>query len=192
MSLEEEASEHEELSEIMKQIERISLITRNLLSSSKEQNLNLEQVDIPALINEILEQLIHHTPMRGVEVRKAFPTPFSAVMGDRERLRQLFTNIILNAAQAMDGKGTLQISGNEDGRWVQILLADTGPGIPETVQGKIFNPFFTTKRDGTGLGLSVSYGIVRAHGGTISVLSQEREGTTFQIVLPIDRATHTI
>jgi len=190
MSLADDAGEHEELSEILKQIERISLITRNLLSSSKEQNLNLEQVKIPELIDEILGQLIHHTPMRGVEIRRSFTSELPAIEGDRERLRQLFTNILLNAAQAMDGKGTLRVSGSANVPWVRILIADTGPGISETVLGKIFNPFFTTKSNGTGLGLSVSYGIVRAHGGDLSVASSEGQGATFKIDLPIKRAAH--
>ena len=77
------------------------------------------------------------------------------------------------------------LSGSEEDHWVRILIADTGPGIQETTLGKIFNPFFTTKSNGTGLGLSVSYGIVRAHGGSLSVSSSEGQGATFQIDLPI-------
>lgn len=187
MSLADDVGEQEELSEIMKQVERISLITRNLLSSSREQSLNLEPVKIPELLNEILAQLIHHAPMVGVEIKKTFAHELSAVEGDRERLRQLFTNILLNAAQAMAGKGELCLSGSEEGQWVRILIADTGPGMNESVMGKIFNPFFTTKSNGTGLGLSVSYGIVRAHGGSISVSSSEGQGAAFQIDLPIKR-----
>lgn len=187
MSLADDAGEQEELSEIMKQVERISLITRNLLSSSREQSLNLEPVRIPELLDEILAQLIHHAPMVGVEIKKTFAHELSAVEGDRERLRQLFTNILLNAAQAMAGKGELCLSGSEEGQWVRILIADTGPGMNESVMGKIFNPFFTTKSNGTGLGLSVSYGIVRAHGGSISVSSSEGQGAAFQVDLPIKR-----
>lgn len=187
MSLTADASEHEELAEIMKQVERISLITRNLLSSSKEQNINQEPVQIPAMLDEILDQLRHHAPMAGVEVKKFFGTELPAVEGDRERLRQVFTNILLNAAQAMAGTGEVCLSGSVEGNWVRIQVADTGPGMNETVQGKIFNPFFTTKSSGTGLGLSVSYGVVRAHGGLITVSSNEGQGAVFQIDLPIKR-----
>ena len=187
MSLPDEAVEHEELSEIKKQVERISLITRNLLSSSREQNLNLELVWIPVLLDEILDQLIHHAPMIGIEIKKNFVPELPAVEGDHERLRQLFTNILLNAAQAMSGKGELRLSGSVEGNLVRIQVADTGPGMSETVRGKVFNPFFTTKSNGTGLGLSVSYGIVRAHGGSISVSSDVEQGAVFQIDLPINR-----
>ncbi len=187
MGLADDADEHEELAEIMKQVDRISLITRNLLSSSREQNLNTEPVQIPALLGEILDQLSHHAPMVGIKVKKTFAAELPAVQGDRERLRQVFTNILLNAAQAMAGKGELRLSGSVEDRWVRILVADTGPGMNESTRVKIFNPFFTTKSNGTGLGLSVSYGIIRAHGGSIEVSSSEGEGTVFQIDLPIKR-----
>lgn len=187
MGLAADAGEQEELAEILKQVERISLITRNLLSSSREQDLDLEPVPIPDLLDDILDQLSHHAPMAGIEIKKSFATQLPAVEGDRERLRQVFTNILLNAVQAMAGKGELCLSGSAHGQWVRVKVADTGPGINETVRGKIFNPFFTTKSDGTGLGLSVSYGVIRAHGGSITVSSSEGQGTVFQIDLPLKR-----
>ncbi len=185
LSLADDASEREELAEIMKQVERISLITQNLLSSSREQHINPEAVQIPALLDEILEQLNHQASMTGIELKKTFVAELPAVQGDRERLRQVFTNILLNAVQAMAGTGKLCLSGSVEGHSVRIQVADTGPGINETVRGKIFNPFFTTRSNGTGLGLSVSYGIIRAHGGSIAVSSEEGQGTVFQIDLPI-------
>jgi signal transduction histidine kinase len=187
LSLADDASEREELAEIMKQVERISLITQNLLSSSREQNINPESVQIPALLDEILEQLNHQTPMTGIEVEKTFAAELPAVEGDRERLRQVFTNILLNAAQAMPGTGKLRLSGTVEGHWARIQITDTGLGMNESVRAKIFDPFFTTKSSGTGLGLSVSYGIIRAHGGSIAVSSSEGQGTVFQIDLPIKR-----
>lgn len=185
MSLADEASEREELAEIIKQVDRISLITQNLLSSSREQSINPEPVQIPTLLDEILEQLSHQVQMNGIEVKKTFATEFPAVEGDRERLRQVFTNILLNAAQAMAGTGELCLSGSVESHGVRIQIVDAGPGMNEAVREKIFNPFFTTKSNGTGLGLSVSYGIMRAHGGSIAVSSSEGQGAVFQIDLPI-------
>jgi signal transduction histidine kinase len=98
-------------------------------------------------------------------------------------------NVILNAAQAMNGKGRLTITSRSlsDGKRVCIVIADTGPGIPEDHLSQIFEPFFTTKEEGkgTGLGLSLAYRIVENHGGHISAESTPGKGTSFRIELPI-------
>ncbi len=187
MSLANDADEREEVDEIMKQVERISRITQNLLSSYREQNILPEPVEIPPLLDEILEQLTHQISMTDITIKKEFAKGLPAVQGDRGRLQQVFINILLNAVQAMAGTGELSLSGRVAKRYLQVRIADTGPGMDETVQTKIFDPFFTTKSTGTGLGLSVSYGIVQAHDGAISVSSNEEQGTVFQIDLPIKR-----
>jgi signal transduction histidine kinase len=98
-------------------------------------------------------------------------------------------NIILNAAQAMDGRGEMKIITQQspDGRHIQIEIADTGPGIPDHIRRRIFEPFFTTKQEGkgTGLGLSLVYGIVENHNGHIDVVSEPGVGTTFIVKIPI-------
>jgi len=189
MSLAADASEREEAAEIMKQVERISRITQNLLNFSREQNIKPQPVDLPALLDEILEQLSHQVEISEITVSTHFAADLPAVEGDYERLQQVFTNILLNAAQAMEGKGTLHLSGSVHDDWIQIRIADSGPGMDKAIQKKIFNPFFTTKNTGTGLGLSVSYGIVRAHGGLISVSSPEGHGAVFQVDLPLRQST---
>ncbi len=188
MSLAEDAEEREEAAEIMKQVERISRITENLLNFSREQKIQPQPVDLPDLLDEILEQLSHQVPMNEITVHKSFAPNLPAIEGDRERLQQVFTNILLNASQAMEGKGTLHLAAHLDGSWVQVTLADTGPGMSEAVQQKIFNPFFTTKSSGTGLGLSVSYGIIRAHGGMITVSSASGRGAEFLVELPLKQS----
>lgn len=182
MSLPADADEQEEVGEIKKQVERVSLITRNLLNFAGKQELAAEQVDIALLIKEILAQISHQQPTAGVEINCQFDT-LPQIPGDRERLRQVFTNIILNALQAMEGTGKLTIRGQADAEQLCIDITDTGPGIPAEIREKIFNPFFTTKQQGTGLGLSVSYGIVQAHNGSIN-LSSSDEGSSFLICLP--------
>jgi len=105
---------------------------------------------------------------------------------DPHQLEQVFTNIIINASDAMPEGGDLKIKTGVRGEWVQIDFSDTGYGIPEKDLGKIFEPFFSTKGGaGTGLGLFVSYNIVKAHKGTVEVKSKEGKGTTVSVQLPI-------
>lgn len=187
MELNNGAPGREEADEIMKQTERVSLITRNLLSFAREQMIHPEQVQLNTLLEEILSQLSHQATMSGVLVEKNLCPTLPEVEGDRERLRQVFTNILLNAVQAMAGRGTLSLSSHFDERDVQITIEDTGPGISDDIRGKIFNPFFTTKSNGTGLGLSVSYGILQAHGGSIEVSPAKGQGAIFRVHLPLPK-----
>lgn len=184
MSLPENAPEQEEAAEIMKQVERVSLITGNLLSFAGRQDLKSEQVRIDLLLEEILAQISHQQPLGQVRIDRQFDG-IPPVPGDRERLRQVFTNIILNALQAMAGEGTLSLSGHCDDTTLMVRISDTGPGVAEEQKEKIFNPFFTTRKRGTGLGLSVSYGIVRAHEGVVELLPKTSPGACFQVSLPL-------
>jgi signal transduction histidine kinase len=104
------------------------------------------------------------------------------------QMNQVFLNLITNAAQAIDGDGTLTIASKVEGGQVQLDFTDTGCGIPDDVLPKIFDPFFTTKPvgEGTGLGLSIVHKIVKGHGGTIKVRTTPRKGTTFTVSLPVN------
>lgn len=184
MSLAVDAPEQEEAREIMKQVERVSLITKNLLSFAGRQDLNSEQVEVNKLLEEILAQISHQQPFGQVNVERSLEK-IPPIPGDRERLRQVFTNIILNALQAMQGEGVLRLVSYAEAENVVIRISDTGPGVSEEEKEKIFNPFFTTKKQGTGLGLSVSYGIVQAHNGSIELVAEHFPGACFQIVLPL-------
>jgi len=184
MSLSPDAPEQEEVREIMKQVERVSLITKNLLSFAGRQNLSSEQVDINQLLAEILAQINHQQPLGHVRVEKSLDK-LVPVPGDRERLRQVFNNIILNALQAMNGEGELRLTGYNEAEHIVVLISDTGPGVNDEQKEKIFNPFFTTKQQGTGLGLSVSYGIVQAHNGQIELIDEPSGGACFKIALPV-------
>lgn len=183
MSLAEEAPEQEETREIMKQVERVSLITKNLLTFAGKQEFAAEQVELNPLLDDILTQISHQQPLGEVEVERNF-SEIPPIPGDRERLRQVFTNIILNALQSMQGEGVLSLSSRVEKDSVVVRVADTGLGIPGDLKEKVFNPFFTTKKRGTGLGLSVSYGIVQAHEGEIELLDDVSAGACFQVTLP--------
>jgi two-component system NtrC family sensor kinase len=103
-------------------------------------------------------------------------------------LNQVFLNILVNAAQAIEVKGEIKISTRTVSDFVEIKISDNGSGIPEDVRDKIFEPFFTTKEvgKGTGLGMSISYDIIKEHQGQIKVASEPGQGTTFTIELPLD------
>ena len=174
----------EEAEEILKQTERISLITQNMLAFAREQALQPERVEVNQLLSEILDQIGHQVSIGQVSVLRQLTDGLPPLLADRERLRQVFTNIILNALQAMDGQGTLCVASNLTPAGVTVSIQDDGPGMPAEVREKIFNPFFTTKRNGTGLGLSISYGIVKAHQGHIEVESKPGR-TMFHIHLPL-------
>lgn len=175
----------EEADEIMKQTERVSLITRNLLNFAREQEFHPEQVHLNDLLDDILSHLSHQVTMSEIVIRKELCETLPDVEGDRERLRHVFNNILLNAVQAMSGEGLLKVRSVFDDREVRISIEDNGPGISRENREKIFNPFFTTKSNGTGLGLSVSYGIVQAHGGSIEVSSDQEQGALFTVHLPL-------
>jgi signal transduction histidine kinase len=121
-----------------------------------------------------------------IEVRLEVSADGARAHADPFQMEQLLLNLVLNGVQAMPGGGTLTLRTRRDGDRVVVEVADTGVGIPEELRARVFDPFFTTRGvgQGTGLGLSVSYGIVRAHGGTIELESETGKGTTFRVILP--------
>jgi two-component system NtrC family sensor kinase len=127
--------------------------------------------------------------MAGVEVRCEYGMGSVAVEGDENQLGQVFTNLIVNAVQSMHGGGILAVRTVVDGEAAlcRIEIEDTGIGIPQEQVKDIFTPFFTTRENGTGLGLSVSYGIVRNHGGGIAVRSEPGNGSLFEVTLPLNQ-----
>jgi signal transduction histidine kinase/GAF domain-containing protein len=188
--LEEELTDdqHESVALIKKETDRAKGVIHDLLLFAR----NTERAAGPVDINDALGQVVRLRayPLRngGIDVQLALDPSTPRVSGDAQKLQQVLLNIIGNAEYAMrDRPGrVLTLTTQGQGETVSITAADTGKGMPEEVRRRIFEPFFTTKPNGvgTGLGLSVSYGIVRAHGGTISVESEPDVGTTVTIVLP--------
>jgi len=123
----------------------------------------------------------------GVEMHVEEQGKIPLVLADREALHSVFTNLVLNALQAMNGEGgkvVIRLAGEEAGRAI-IEISDTGRGIPPEDIAKVFEPYYSTKETGTGLGLAIVRKAVDDHGGSISVNSKEGSGTTFTISLPI-------
>jgi signal transduction histidine kinase len=182
----------EEVVEVLRQIERISLITQGLLTFARQQRFARQPLALNPLLTEILAQIGHQVPLGAVTVRSELAPDLPELTADREQLRQVFTNLILNALQAMAGTGTLTVSSRRCDGGLEVAVADTGPGLSAELREKIFHPFFTTRPDGSGLGLSIAYGILQTLGGSIAVQSQPGAGATFVVRLPAPSPTATV
>jgi two-component system NtrC family sensor kinase len=179
------------IQDILVQSGRASEIVRNLLDFSRTEQPVFEAVDVSKVIRETLKLVQNQLTLAGVEVERDFPAELPAIHGDPKTLQQVFLNLFVNAIQAMKQGGTLTVRAYcEDGHWLKVEVADTGTGIDPEDLPHIFEPFYTTKEvgRGTGLGLSVSYGIIQKHGGHIEVKSKKGEGSTFTVVLPVEES----
>jgi signal transduction histidine kinase len=142
-------------------------------------------VDVVAAAEEVLVLLADHLLLHRVKLCKELPPGLPPVRGNGQLLQQVFVELVLNACSAMPHGGTLTITAATlDARWVTVRFRDTGQGIPSEQLSRVFDPFFTSKPSGTGLGLSVSHAIIRQHEGTIGVASTVGQGATFTIRLP--------
>ncbi len=176
------------IEKITQATERASSVVENLLKFARPQEGKIVQFDVEKVMEEALDLLRHEMALRKVTLEKSFQPHLSPLNGNPELLRQVFTNMIINACNAMPSGGMLTITIRESKEQeLEIRFADTGHGIPQKNLSKIFDPFFTTMPvgKGTGLGLAISYSIVQQHDGSIEVQSERGEGTTFTIYLPI-------
>ena len=177
----------EDVASIVHETQRCARIVRGLLDFSRESVPRKQ----PCNLNDVLESSLtlvgNQALFHDVTVHRRYDPGLPEVMADAQQMEQVFVNMLVNAAQAMEGGGELTLETSVRDGQVLVRIADTGPGIPPGVLGRIFDPFFTTKETrGTGLGLSVSYGIVQNHGGTIEVESEVGVGTAFTIRIPLD------
>jgi len=167
---------------------RISRITSNLLSFSRETKLEISALNLNSLLEDLLFLNANFLKITGVRVKKDFDPMLPDIIGDGEQLKQVFMNLISNAAEAMEATqgGTLHVGTTQDRNKVTVLIEDTGVGIPESTIPRLFDPFFSTKAKGkgVGLGLSVAYGIIQQHCGSIYVTSQPGQGTSIRVHLP--------
>jgi PAS domain S-box-containing protein len=186
-------SRREYLHRITKEIDRLNDLLKTFFSFAKPQNLTLVHCHIKDIINEIIPFLIKEIADKGIRFVESYHPQLPRIKVDKTQMHQVFLNLFLNAIQAMPTGGELKIqaspmiSNSLKGvreNFVKVLISDTGRGIPSHIVHKIFDPFFTTKPKGIGLGLSITYQIIKKHGGTIKVESQWEKGTSFIINLP--------
>ncbi|MBA4367596.1 MAG: PAS domain-containing sensor histidine kinase [Desulfobacterium sp.] len=185
-----EQSAKDDLNRILQEAERCRDTVKELLEFARQTSHLVKLHNLNEAISRTMFLLENQTLFQNISIEKKLSESLPLVHVDIQQMNHVFMNIILNAAQAMDGKGHLRLSTglSEDGNKVIIEISDTGPGIPDHVIKHIFEPFFTTKEEGkgTGLGLSMVYSIVQDHGGVITVKSCVGEGTTFRIELPLE------
>ncbi|MGB7575435.1 MAG: PAS domain S-box protein [Thermodesulfobacteriota bacterium] len=194
--LPEEDPRRGDLVRIVQEAGRCKEIVKSLLEFARQTEPKMEPTDINRAISDGLFFLVNQALFHNIQIVKKLDSFLPFVRANASQLKQVFMNIIVNAAEAMHGNGTLTIATFRapERKTVFVEFADTGEGIPQENLTRIFDPFFTTKEvgKGTGLGLATSYGIIEDHGGKISVKSQVGKGTTFTIELPIHQGTQAI
>jgi two-component system NtrC family sensor kinase len=182
--------EHEDIEVIIEQANRCSTIIKGLLGFARASAAEKTATNINDVINHSLNIVRNKADFFNIKLVTNFDENLDRVTADSSQLQQVFLNLIMNAADAIEGKGTITITtkntGDNGRDFVEIEFRDTGPGIDDENLAKIFEPFFTTKPvgKGTGLGLAVSHGIIQEHGGTIFAKTKVGEGTSFFIKLP--------
>jgi signal transduction histidine kinase len=183
---------HALLQKMQRQTDRASNIVGNLLNFSRTgSSTDFGEISINKLLNDTLQLLEPQLRKSNIEVFKDYAEELPNIYGNGGKLQQVFTNLILNARDAMFGGGTITLKTlNDGGDEVVVEVSDTGEGIAPENLTKIFDPFFTTKGvgNGTGLGLAVSYGIVQEHAGSIEAKSENGDGSTFRLVFPAANA----
>ncbi|HSA78250.1 MAG TPA: ATP-binding protein, partial [Nitrospirota bacterium] len=177
----------EKLKIMVRETERARNIVRQLLNFGREANIKPVKININRPVSEIIDSLIAQEAFQGIELDMTLSENLPEVYADPAQIGQVVLNLALNAIHAITPPGRIQVSTRPYEKNVEIVFSDTGAGIPEENIHKIFDPFFTTKdaTKGTGLGLAVSYGIIKKHGGDIEVASTVGQGTTFTVRLPI-------
>jgi signal transduction histidine kinase len=169
--------------EIVTRIDALNELMTDLLLFARPPQPKPMPVDITALVKATADLLGSDPQLAGVQVTIAGSAP--ALVADGDLLKIVFENLMVNAAQAMRGRGTIDVSVVSQAEACQVVIADDGPGIPSEVREQVFTPFFTTKARGSGLGLPTAKRLVEAHGGTIAIACPPAGGTTVTIVLPV-------
>jgi ammonium transporter, Amt family len=189
-----ENSREKDLAVIETEIERVNKIIKQFLDFARPRPPSLEPTDVRTILDETLALLLYEMEAQKILPEKRYAPDLPPVPMDREQMKQVFLNLMLNAIQAMEHGGTLRVAtlrasplpGKGSRPAAEIAFEDTGPGIPEDFRSRIFEPFFSSKEEGIGLGLPIAQRIVEEHGGEIRVESKVGVGATFTISLPFN------
>ena len=167
------------------EMDRLMKTMQRMLDYYRPGSTKLEKVDALELLNHVISLTTQQLGQREIEVETDFPESLEPIQAVNSQIQQIFFNLILNAFDAMPGGGILSIRAKNNDNGIQIEFEDSGPGIPEDLRNNIFEPFYSTKDGGTGLGLTVSYNIVTAHGGTLDLVQGRGAGACFRLFLPL-------
>jgi two-component system nitrogen regulation sensor histidine kinase GlnL len=182
---------------MIREVDRVNQLIEQLLDLSRPAQLTLEAVNIHEILDDVLLLESQTVGEKEIQIKKRFDPSLPAIKGDRAQLIQVFLNLVKNAFQAMEQNGALTVTtrletdyhlrgeGRGSNRIIWVDLADQGAGIADEDLPHIFSPFFTTKTNGTGLGLATCYRIIKEHGGLIRVESTEGKGSTFKVSLVV-------
>ncbi|RPI37021.1 MAG: HAMP domain-containing protein [Nitrospiraceae bacterium] len=183
----EDDPRYERLRMIVRETRRVRNIVRQVLSFAKEAPLRTEKISLNHPVREIVESLDAQEAFKGIDLELDLADDLPDILIDPVQIGQVVLNILLNATHAITPPGKIRVSTRAADNFAELIISDTGKGIPEDHLQKIFDPFFTTKDKsrGTGLGLAVSYGIIKKHRGDIEVRSIVNEGSTFVVRLPL-------
>jgi len=196
----------EYLERIVRQVDRLDSLLRTFFSFARPQPPVRRPHRLEDILQEVLALVDQKMRSKGIELVTSFPEELPAVFVDFDQIQQVFLNLLLNAVDAIEDRGTIRISARpvwttlkaidrrrgvlptmlQETRFVEVNVTDTGCGIDPEHLGRVFDPFFTTKPEGTGLGLSIVYRILSEHGGEIRVESQKGKGTTFTLLIPTE------
>jgi signal transduction histidine kinase len=167
------------------EVKRLLAVLENFLRFARVQDLKLELTDLNALVDEFRDFSEPQAATKGIVIRTSFATDLPAIGIDRDLFKQALLNLVLNAQHAMPSGGELILTTRLEQPWIALDVTDTGVGMPEEVRSRIFDAFFSTRAEGSGLGLPTTRKIVEAHGGSIDVRSEPGKGSQFTIRLPV-------
>ena len=170
---------------ITRNTKRINFLITELLNCARPPKLNIQPHDINGILESTLDSIKTKVSSQKVEVHKRYCPGFPVIHVDKEQINRIFSNVMINALESMPDEGRMTVTTEIAGDFFVVKIQDTGRGIPEEDIIRIFDPFYSTKASGVGLGLSMTYGIVVSHNGTIAVESETNKGTVFTISLPL-------
>jgi two-component system, sporulation sensor kinase E len=171
---------------VKEEIDRLNSIVQDFLFAVRPMNMNLSPENINDILQELVDFLKYELEEADIRIVLELDEDLPTVMVDVKYIKQAFINIIKNSIEAIHDSGEIHIKTEEEtGGDVVVHIEDTGEGIPESIMGKIFEPYFTTRKSGTGLGLVIVYKIIKELGGDIKINSREGEGTSFSVKLPV-------